>query len=311
MNFKLRYALLIVSVLLVPGVVGRLQAQQESWEKLAPVGHSFTMLMPARATQTSRRIPRADNVAAPIVTYQSVVGRKRYVAAVFLKASPSVNPAFPSLEKFINGLEHSFQGTDAANFLTFDRDVTVKGISGKQYRLRLGDYPGIAWVLESDGAFYALMVIGADETDADAIRFLSSFSLGEVNTDPALSGVTDADSTRGTSPAERTPDVNVPPEPWPQLLSPISGGVLNGKAITLGRPEYPAEARANGDSGTVKVQILIDELGNVMRAEAVEGPASLHAAAVAAALKSRFTPTRLMGQPIKVSGVIVFRFATD
>ena len=54
-----------------------------------------------------------------------------------------------------------------------------------------------------------------------------------------------------------------PPKPTPPR-APISGGVLNGKAISLPKPAYPAIARTAHASGTVVVQVLIDENGNVV-----------------------------------------------
>ena len=50
-----------------------------------------------------------------------------------------------------------------------------------------------------------------------------------------------------------------PPEAKPTpRAAPISGGVLNGKAISLPKPAYPPIARAAHASGTVVVQVLID-----------------------------------------------------
>jgi TonB family protein len=88
----------------------------------------------------------------------------------------------------------------------------------------------------------------------------------------------------------------------------ISGGVLNGKAIALPKPAYPAAARAVRASGPVTVQVLIDEEGNVISASAVSGNPLLRAAAVQAARGAKFSPTRLSGQPVKVSGVVVYNF---
>jgi TonB family protein len=90
--------------------------------------------------------------------------------------------------------------------------------------------------------------------------------------------------------------------------SSISGGMLNGKAISLPPPEYPAVARQAGASGSVRVQVAIDEEGNVIAAKAVSGPPSLQAAAVAAAREAKFAPTRLNGQPVKVNGVLIYNF---
>jgi len=84
--------------------------------------------------------------------------------------------------------------------------------------------------------------------------------------------------------------------------------VLNGKAIRLVQPTYPAMARTAHVSGQVSVQVLIDENGNVVAAHASSGHPLLQPAAVAAARASKFTPTKLSGQPVKVNGVIIYNF---
>jgi len=89
-------------------------------------------------------------------------------------------------------------------------------------------------------------------------------------------------------------------------MAPISGGILNGKAVSKPTPVWPKEAR--GIIGTVTVQILADEDGKIIKAEAVSGPEQLRQAAVEAAYKARLSPTRLSGQPVKVSGVLVYNF---
>ena len=91
----------------------------------------------------------------------------------------------------------------------------------------------------------------------------------------------------------------------------LKGGVLNGKAMELPRPVYPAIARAAHASGTVVVQVLIDEDGYVIAARAISGHPLLQAVSVAAAREARFTPTRLEGEPVKVSGVIEYNFVAQ
>ena len=88
----------------------------------------------------------------------------------------------------------------------------------------------------------------------------------------------------------------------------IAGGVLNGKAIDLPEPSYPPVARAARASGSVSVQVLIDETGRVVSASAVSGHPLLRNAAVAAARSARFSPTLLGGESVKVSGVINYTF---
>ncbi len=93
-----------------------------------------------------------------------------------------------------------------------------------------------------------------------------------------------------------------------QKRAPISGGVLNGRALYLPKPDYPPEAQSAKASGTVVVQVTIDEQGGVLSAHAVSGHPLLQAAAVAAAREARFSPTTLMGEPVKVTGVITYNF---
>lgn len=101
-----------------------------------------------------------------------------------------------------------------------------------------------------------------------------------------------------------------PPSPGPKpILKPVSGGVLNGTAITLPPPVYPEAAKRMRTQGVVSVEVILDETGKVVSANASSGPSILREAAVQAALKARFSPTKLSGQPVKVSGVINYKFA--
>ena len=126
-------------------------------------------------------------------------------------------------------------------------------------------------------------------------------------------------STNAEAPSRPpTEIVTVTPPPFPvpgvtprKIAVPISGGVLNGKATSLPQPTYPPIARAAHASGTVTVQVVVDEEGKVLTARAVSGHPLLQAAAVAAARQARFTPTKLSGQTVKVTGVIIYNFAAQ
>ena len=61
-------------------------------------------------------------------------------------------------------------------------------------------------------------------------------------------------------------------------------------------------------SGVVEVEVVIDENGKVVSAKVVSGPAIFRDNAVQAALRAKFTPSKLSGQPVKVSGKIVYNF---
>jgi len=125
----------------------------------------------------------------------------------------------------------------------------------------------------------------------------------------------DADGSAGDTAPDET--VEEPPDDEAQtVISPsdgqtISAGVLNGKAVSKPQPAYPSLARAARATGTVTVQVTVDETGSVVSAAAVSGHPLLHAAAVAAAKQAKFTPTLLSGKPVRISGVLTYNFVLE
>jgi len=111
-------------------------------------------------------------------------------------------------------------------------------------------------------------------------------------------------NNEGTAPANAPTNPAQPQAQQGAKKAPINGGMLNGKAIYLPVPEAPA-----GDAnGVVLVAIMVDEQGSVIEARAVSGPQHLHAPAVAAARLARFSPTLLMGEPVRVTGTLSYNF---
>src|SRR5689334_7003063 len=71
-------------------------------------------------------------------------------------------------------------------------------------------------------------------------------------------------------------DAEPPPTPGPKpILKPVSGGVLNGTAILLPPPIYPEAAKRMRTQGVVAVDVILDETGRVVAANASSGPAIL------------------------------------
>jgi len=83
---------------------------------------------------------------------------------------------------------------------------------------------------------------------------------------------------------------------------------LISKVISLPQPAYPVIAKQTRQQGPVSIQILVDEQGKVISAQVVSGIPMLNTAAKDAAMRARFTPTVLNGQPVKIQGVITYNF---
>ena len=88
-------------------------------------------------------------------------------------------------------------------------------------------------------------------------------------------------------------------------------GFDKGHAVALPKPAYPPIARAAHVAGTVEVLVLIDFDGKVIAATAISGHPLLYAVSVKAARDAEFSPMKLYGQPVKVTGIIQYNFVAQ
>jgi protein TonB len=155
--------------------------------------------------------------------------------------------------------------------------------------------------------------ISAKASDVPPVRRGVVTQIGTSDTNAAAPVAVGPGTGTGIVSAPTKVDISEPPPPPAPTppRAPISGGVLNGKAISLPKPAYPPIARQAHASGTVVVQVTIDENGSVISARAVSGHPLLQAVAVNAARGARFSPTKLSGQPVKVTGVITYNFVAQ
>jgi protein TonB len=156
--------------------------------------------------------------------------------------------------------------------------------------------------------------IGTNNNDAQNAAASTYKGSGNTEGTGVAGGTGEAKTGSETGSTTPPPPPPPPPAPKPTATPPpavpkkISGGVLNGKATSLPKPPYPAAARAVRASGAVNVQVTISESGSVVSASAVSGHPLLRQAAEQAARSARFAPTLLSGQPVSVTGVIVYNF---
>ena len=114
--------------------------------------------------------------------------------------------------------------------------------------------------------------------------------------------------TGNTSVQIDTPPPPPAPNPTPSVPKVVKVSVvLNSRALLLPKPTYPEMAKRIRLQGTVTVQVLIDESGNVVSAKG-SGPPLLIDAAEKAARQARFSPTTISETPVKVSGMITYNF---
>lgn len=300
-----------------------------NWETIRPENEEFAVLMPkGYSLETSTEPYHKMEINSR--TYLSQVPNGPTLAVVSLSGIKS-NPALYTETQRINSYVDAFKKLFTPKLkktvppkLHFVRNKTLMGHVGREYSLAVGDLSGTVHAFATRRRFYALVYLHTRKDDAIQEEFLSSFKLPERidtpaqppqvanNPPPAPPAKPGSDTPQTTSPeqgdqpvtAEAKPETPAAAEPGGKR--PIAGGVLNGKAIFLPKPVHPVGVEAKG---VVVVEVTIDEYGNVSGARAVSGPQQLQAAAIEAARQARFTPTYLMGEPVKVRGVITFNFA--
>jgi TonB family protein len=87
------------------------------------------------------------------------------------------------------------------------------------------------------------------------------------------------------------------------------GQIYPTLATKMVMPVYPQTALRAGIEGKVKVEVSIDEEGNVTSAKAVDGHSFLKSAAEDAARRTKFKPAMFDGKPIKSKGYFIYNFS--
>lgn len=134
-----------------------------------------------------------------------------------------------------------------------------------------------------------------------------------VNSNPPSKNVS-AESTNAEKPLNQTAAAsnsatNAPNAAASKNNAPLVVGSLVDYATQKASPVYPAAARTMRTSGVVRVELMIDENGQVAEVQKTSGPSLLQRAATDAVRKWRFKPFVRDGEPVKATGFVSFNFS--
>lgn len=332
---------LALAILLLTASTLSAQAQKTAqpwteWETISPEGEEFTVSMPKNPTTESTTFPyHKMELSARLYLAKSTTGPILAIASLSgIKSNPAAYSDFARFNSYMDAFKDFFppkvRTKETLTKLTLVSSRPFQGHTGRSYKLTIGDLSGSVHAFATRKRFYAIVSLNTKKDEALDEKFLSSFVLPERQIEtPKVTASTNAEQalnpeeptvqrpgnrpegegnqSAGTENTDQgaTNVANQPQNSEKQTKKgPIAGGMLNGKAIYLPLPEAPS-----GDAtGVVLVAVVIDEQGSVVEARAVSGPQNLHAAAVSAARLARFSPTLLMGEPVRVSGTLSYSF---
>jgi hypothetical protein len=312
------------------------------WETITPEGEEFTVSMPKNPATESTTFPyRKMELNARLYLAQSSAGPVLAIASLSgIKSNPAAYSDFARFNSYVGAFKAFFPSKvrpkEAVTRLTLESSRPFHGYPGRVYKLTIGDLSGSVHAFATRKGFYAVVSLNTKKDEALEEKFLSSFVVperqiaqpkGDVSGVSASDQVLNPEGPNAQKPKQPAPlpgDPNRPvdtenkaesgppnvtnnQEPkqgQPKKGGPISGGMLNSKALYLPLPELPS-----GEAGgVVLVAIVVDEQGSVIEASATSGPPHLRATAVNSARLAKFSPTRLMGEPVKVSGTLRYNF---
>ena len=173
--------LLAAALLLVAHAAAAAQTA-ETWQKLAPTGEGFSVLLttrPAHETQTNPSDPRMK------MNIWSSDGADRFFYVSSLNFSGLFQPTAAGFESFVTGFLKSFCGPSRQRGLscetTFERELTLSGHRGRQFKVAIGGggktFDGVIRIYMTGNHVYALQALGAREGDAAIDKFFNSFTL--------------------------------------------------------------------------------------------------------------------------------------
>src|SRR5258706_3337447 len=112
-----------------------------------------------------------------------------------------------------------------------------------------------------------------------------------------------------TAPKTDTPKTEIPKSDAPKDNTPLNVGSLIGYATRQMTPVYPPAAKSVRTTGIVRVEVTVDEKGDVTEVQKTSGPPMLQGAAKDAIKKWKFKPFVRDGQPVRATGFVSFNFA--
>jgi TonB family protein len=304
------------------------EADARNWKEFAPPGEGFSVLLPGVPRKQTQQKPMPDGKNMPVYIYSLNTS----VEYVVIHSDFPFTVTGPEMSKKILDVGAQGAAKPGERELLQVREISLGEHPGRDIKVRIisNGATGRARIYLVGSRLYQTIIATPSEDGAPesavkfnedaAAKFLDSFKLTTTRAqDSSVTPQTPAGLEETEGEVDRvTKELKAKNEPVYgfcadlERCEPTEGStkavVEVGKPLSKPAPAYPPIAKAARAQGTVVVQVIVDEEGKVIAAQAQSGHPLLQAAAVKAAREVRISPTLLDGKPVKISGVITYNF---
>ena len=279
-------------------------AQEASkWQRYSATGEEFSAAMP--------EYPALSEFSRPIKQFKKPKHGRMYGAyedgtgyVILSLDNPQQKEAlevfideFPEYRVFHAGLE-------------FEREVTLNGLKGKQYRLSSGNVNGIAQFYLTNNHAYIFVAVSEDLSKPAVKQFLASLTLDGKTKGKDISSLAEGEGAAMTAPSinsssDRAASQNTVED---KVYAPKE---VTRKAVlvTSPEPQYTEEARKNEIAGTVVLRGVFSSSGKLTNIRTVSGlPYGLTQRAIEAAKQIKFLPATKDGNLVSQYIQIEYNF---
>ena len=264
---------LFVLILLVPSARAQTPGRV-SWNMYTVKDEDLSIMLPARpALQTFKDTGFSQKQRKRNLLSCSVKG-----VVYSIQTIENIKPQL-TLEAFAQQQARSYSSDN----LTFERDLTVDGIAGKEFVYR--DKKGMVQFFVNDKRLYEIRAYGAPIDDQRIATFFQYFSFKKQAGAIQVSEGVQAETSDTT------------------LEKIISSKQADTKVIFISKPEpnYTGKARNENIVGTIVLKCVFAADGTVTHIQVVQGlPHGLTEQAIAAARRIKFIPATRDGRNVSM-----------
>lgn len=306
-NLQVKCTAITLMLMLASAFVGGAQAQSSSpdslsvssreddavWQRATFDEEEFSILTPVSPTVI---VQSGDHLFVE-VSDEKILEKRKYSGYsngfIFAIDSYKVKNSQNLLEDMLNNVP---------KYLRLERDLTLDGFKGKQYRMSGSSYYGQVYYFAASKHVYVITLAVSDEANPSLAQFFSSLRLADRK---GIAGTnTRATKKRDPNAAASVGVSDVQASNQEEVFRP---SVVTHKAALVWRPEpiYTDEARQNQITGTVVLRAVFSSNGYVTNIRVISGLANgLTERAVEAARSIRFFPAvkdgKLVSQYIQI-----------